>query len=379
MKMCVPVTNRTNYSKLKPVLTELKEQGADDIRIVISSSILLDRLAAPYHDIEADGFAIDKKIDCILMNDSHEAMAKTTGLSMIEHATYFENTRPDMLLVVGDRFDMLSPVVAAAMMNIPIAHIQGGEISGTIDNVIRDIVAKFASVHFVSTEKSLEKLVTWGIEKDRIFNYGCPAVEYIHHLDVGSHFDAAHFHKKFKRKIDIEPGEEFFLVMMHPDTTNDSDFSMKTILECVRELGVKSIVFYPNIDASNFRIVSDMNSFKAYERFYFVNHMPLEDFAHTMAHASCMISNSSAAIREAASFGVPVINIGDRQKGREKNQNTLDVECEAGKIRETIDAVRGRRFPRENLYYKPACAQNIARAIVERLNKNAGDFEKSGA
>jgi len=161
--ICVTLTNRTNYSKLKTVLMDLRKNPLLDCRIVLSSTILLERYGSGYQDLVHDGFEIDKKIDCTLLNDSHEAMAKTTGLSIVEHATYFAWRKPDLLLIVGDRFDMLAPVVSASMMNIPIAHIQGGELSGTIDNVIRDIITKFASLHFVATEKSAQNLFQFGI------------------------------------------------------------------------------------------------------------------------------------------------------------------------------------------------------------------------
>src|SRR5687767_14963945 len=188
-RICATLTNRTNYSKLKKILLGLRDHPALETRIVLSSTILLERYGSGYQDLLNDGFEIDKKIDCTLLNDSHEAMAKTTGLSIIEHATYFGWRRPDLLLIVGDRFDMLAPVVAASMMNIPIAHIQGGELSGTIDNVIRDIITKFASLHFVATEQSAQNLVQFGIPARAVFDYGCPAVEYVSQLDVGPHFD----------------------------------------------------------------------------------------------------------------------------------------------------------------------------------------------
>ena len=147
--ICVTLTNRTNYSKLKTVLLELSKYDEVVFHLVLSSSILLERYGSGYKDLEKDGFEIDKKIDCALMNDSHEAMAKTIGLSIIEHSTYFASRKPDLLLIVGDRYDMLAPVVAAGTMNIPIAHIQGGELSGTIDNVIRDVLTKFSSLHLL--------------------------------------------------------------------------------------------------------------------------------------------------------------------------------------------------------------------------------------
>lgn len=365
--ICVSLTNRTNYSKLKTVLRALRKLPGVQCRIVLSSSILLERYGNSYHDLLRDGFEIDKQIDCALMNDSHEAMAKTVGLSVIEHATYFKWRNPDMLIIVGDRFDMLAPAIAASMMNIPIAHIQGGELSGTIDNVIRDVITRFASLHFVATTQSALNLVRYGVQQSKVFDYGCPAVEYISQIDVGEHFDKARLGKIFKYDIDIGPDEGYFLVMIHPDTTNRNDVNMDAVMEAVSSFGFKAFIFYPNVDAHNSEIVSSIAKYKTNNKFYMIRHMPLEGFIHAMAHCSCMISNSSSGIREAASFGVPVINVGYRQVDRERNKNVIDIEARYGELRPTIEKYMGFRFARSNIYLKPDCAKKIAAEILQYI------------
>ena len=365
--ICVALTNRTNYSKLKTVLFELRKYPDVQCRIVLSSTILLDRYGNGYQDLLRDGFEIDKQIDCILMNDSHEAMAKTVGLSIIEHSTYFQWRKPDLLIIVGDRFDMLAPAVAASMMNIPIAHIQGGELSGTIDNVIRDVITRFASLHFVATEQSALNLVGYGVPQERVFDYGCPAVEYVSQINVGEHFDKTWLGKTFKRPIDIGPDEDFFLVMIHPDTTNRHDVNMDAVLDAVASFGIKAFIFYPNVDAHNSEIVSSISKHKNNDKYYMIRHMPLEGFIHTMAHCCCMISNSSSGIREAASFGVPVINIGHRQVDRERNQNVIDIGDRYEELRPTIEEYMGHRFEKKNIYFKPNCAEQIAAKITQLI------------
>ena len=364
-RICATLTNRTNYSKLKKILLGLRDHPALETRIVLSSTILLERYGSGYQDLIKDGFEIDKKIDCTLLNDSHEAMAKTTGLSIIEHATYFGWRRPDLLLIVGDRFDMLAPVVAASMMNIPIAHIQGGELSGTIDNVIRDIITKFASLHFVATEQSAQNLLEFGISPSAVFDYGCPAVEYVSQLDVGPHFDPKRLGKQFKRDIEIGPREDYFLVIAHPDTTNQHDVNMDAVLAAVAKTEKKALIFYPNVDAHNSEIVASIARYKNNEKFYMIRHMPLEGFTHAMAHCVCMIGNSSAGIREAASFGVPVINIGHRQIDRERNPNVIDIGDDYSRLDDLIAKYAGKRFEKKNLYFQPGCAQKIAREIEQ--------------
>lgn len=362
--ICVALTNRTNYSKLKTVLLELRKFLDLECRIVLSSTILLDRYGSSYQDLLRDGFEIDKKIDCVLMNDSHEAMAKTVGLSVVEHATYFQWRKPDLLLIVGDRFDMLAPAVASSMMNIPIAHIQGGELSGTIDNVIRDVITRFAALHFVATAKSAQNLSNFGVPSKSIFDYGCPAVEYISQIEVGKHFDQNRLGKKFKRDIEIKPGEKYFLVMIHPDTTNRHDVNMDAVMSSIAKFGLKCFIFYPNVDAHNSEIVSSIAKHKNNENFYMIRHMPLEGFIHSIAHCSCMIGNSSSGIREAASFGVPVINIGYRQIDRERNANVIDIGDRYETLDEMIKKHMDARFEKQNIYFKPGCAKKIALEIT---------------
>lgn len=363
--ICIALTNRTNYSKLKTVLYELRKISDLECRIILSSTILLDRYGSGFQDMLRDGFDIDKKIDCVLMNDSHEAMAKTVGLSVVEHATYFEWRKPDLLLIVGDRFDMLAPAIAASMMNIPIAHIQGGELSGTIDNVIRDVITRFAALHFVATEQSAKNLENYGVVPTSIFDYGCPAVEYISQIEVGNQFDQARLGKKFKRNIEIRPGEKYFLVMIHPDTTNRHDVNMDAVMDAVSKFGVKSFIFYPNVDAHNSEIVASIAKHNHNDDFYMIRHMPLESFVHTMAHCSCMISNSSSGIREAASFGVPVVNIGHRQVDRERNVNVIDIGDRYETLEYTIRKYMDFRFEKQNIYFKPGCSKQIASKITQ--------------
>jgi UDP-N-acetylglucosamine 2-epimerase/N-acetylmannosamine kinase len=366
--ICITLTNRTNYSKLKPVLFELRKLPGVQCRIVLSSTILLERYGNGYQDLLRDGFEIDNQIDCVLMNDSHEAMAKTVGLSVVEHATYFKWHKPDLLIIVGDRYDMLAPAIAASMMNIPIAHIQGGELSGTIDNVIRDVITRFASLHFVATEQSALNLINHGVPQGSVFDLGCPAVEYISHIDVAAHFDKTRLGKTFKNEIEIRPGEDYFLVMIHPDTTNRYDIKMDVVLDAVASFNLKAFIFYPNVDAHNSEIVSSIEKYKKNENFYMIRHMPLEGFVHAMAHSTCMISNSSSGIREAASFGVPVINIGHRQIDRERNKNIIDIGEDYGKLIPSINKYMGHRFEKENIYFKPNCAKQIAAKILQFID-----------
>jgi UDP-hydrolysing UDP-N-acetyl-D-glucosamine 2-epimerase len=366
-KLAVVITNRTNYSKQKLVLRALKEFSNVEIEIIASSSILLDRYGAAYHDLEADGLKVDVKLDCLLMNDSHEAMVNTIGLSMIQHSSYFSSFKPDMLLVVGDRFDAIAPAFSASIMNIPIAHIQGGEVSGSIDNKIRDVISKISTLHFVATDVSHARLVQFGMNEEHVFNYGCPAVEYIATMDIGDHFENNELHKKLKHSLDIAKGENFFLVMVHPDTTNQDDVDMNIMLEAITSFKMKTLIFYPNVDANNTAILNAINAFRHLDFVETIKHLPLEGFVHVMGHCACMIGNSSAGIREAASFGTPVVNVGDRQEGRERNSNVIDVRCEYTAIVDAIECGMNTPFEKTNIFYKEDCSKLITKEIVHYM------------
>ncbi len=367
-KLAVVITNRTNYSKLKLVLRALREYDHIAIEIIASSSILLERYGAAYRDLEADGFKVDVKIDCLLMNDSHESMVNTVGLSMIQHSSYYASFNPDMLLVVGDRFDMIAPALAAAIMNIPIAHIQGGEISGSIDNKIRDVISKISYLHFVATEVSKTRLTQFGMDPETIFNYGCPAVDYIAQIDIGDRFNSDKLHKKLKHPINITVDEDYFLVLLHPDTTNEDDVDMRIVLKAVAAFNRKTLIFYPNVDAHNTSILGAISEYRHLEYFDTIKHLPLEGFVHVMGHCACMIGNSSAGIREAASFAVPVVNIGNRQEGRERNPNVIDVPCDHQAIVDAINYGLRTEFSKSNNFHKENCSKMIAAEIAAHMD-----------
>ncbi len=368
-EICVSLTNRTNYSKLKKILFSLNTHENINLKIVLSSTILLDKYGSSFKDIIKDGFSVDKKIDCVLLNDSHEAMAKTIALSLIEHSSYFSTINPDLLLLVGDRFDMVGPALSASMMNIPIAHIQGGETSGTIDNIIRDLLTRMSCLHFVATKKSALNLEKYGIESNRIFNFGCPAVEYISELEVGDHFDSNLLKKKFKNEIIFEKNEKYIIVMIHPDTKNKLDVDMNKVLKIIEALDVKTCIFYPNVDANNNFLISSLNNFRSNNNFIFIKHIPLDGYIHLLAHCSSMITNSSSGIREAGSFGIPVFNLGFRQKDRERNENVIDFGADYSNLKEKINLYLDKKFPKSNIYYKKNCSKLITDKILDFLQK----------
>lgn len=364
-KLIVPICNRTNYSKLQPVLCKLKISGEVEICIVTSSDMAIDERANAIKDILADGFDIHSKIDCLMANDTLESMSKTIGISLIEHSSVYSLISPKAILVVGDRFDILPSVLSARLANIPILHLQGGERSGSIDDVIRDIVTICAERHYVSTDKSFENVNNIAKSKN-IFNFGCPSVEHITNIPVGNYLDVKTFKKDYKNSFGIAPYEKYMLVVAHPNTNDEKDIDMDALLSSVLSFGLKTVVLYPNVDPFNFNIMKGIKNYQ--DSVIRVRHMPIEDFVKLMAHCTCVVGNSSSGIREAASFGVPVVNVGKRQENRERNKNTMDCGPTYEEIRESIDkSIKINKYPPENIYYKKNSSQNICDDILDYL------------
>lgn len=364
MKICVPICNRTNYSKLRPILSLMK----DEVEILASSSLILERHGNAIVDIEDDGFDIAAKVDCLMANDRPSSTIKTLSISMIEHSCVLERSKFDAMLVVGDRYDMLAPVLSANFMGLPILHIQGGERTGCVDDAVRDIITVCSEEHYVSTESSANRVKNI-VEHNKVFNVGCPAVEAVSKVDVGEKLYTNCFKKQYKNPINILPDEDYFLLSVHPNSLIKEDIDMEKIIRSCIGFNKKCVVFYPNIDAYNSNILQNINKHR--DSLILIKHAPFEDFVKLMAHARCFIGNSSSGIREAACFGTPVVNIGMRQSFRERNANVIDVDCVeqhiCAAIEKSLDVIR---YEKDNIYYKPNSSLKIVdliRTFKDRL------------
>jgi len=359
-RLMVPIVNRTNYTKLRPILTSLNNEDIE-LNIIPSSGLVVTSLGDGIKDIVED-LDIHSMIDCLLKNDTPESLSKSIGISIIEHAKTIRELKPQALLVVGDRFDMISSVIPALMDNVPILHIQGGEQTGCIDDKIRDMISMCSSHHYVSTELSAERLrrITGS---NNVFNYGCPAVEFISNFPIENKLNVKNFHKHFKDDIPIRPNEEYFLTIVHPNTVEYNDIDMEIVLESVEDFGLKNIIIYPNVDTYNSKIINAIR--KHNKNIIKIKHCPMEDFAQLMAHASCMIGNSSAGIRESASFATPTVNIGTRQQNRERNNNVVDCVCSKESIVSAINEAMSLQLTTNNIYYQPGGIQKICSSIMD--------------
>jgi UDP-hydrolysing UDP-N-acetyl-D-glucosamine 2-epimerase len=356
-KICVYTSNRSEYSRLKSVLENIKKRDDMELYLVVTGCHLLERYGKSINDIEKDGFKVHEKIYTVIEGENPITMSKSTGLSIIEMTTYLNNLRPDFLLIVGDRYDLIPAVIAASYMNIPIAHIQGGEMTGSIDEVIRHAVTKFAHLHFPSTERSREIIIRMGEDPKRVFRVGCPSIDLLLRINPGTQrelFNTPSIVPKVRRKL--KPDQPFLLVIQHPVTTEyeQSYHQIEETLFALHEIKIQTIMIYPNLDAGSDLIVTAIRRFCARnepEYLFLYKHFEFETFARLLYHTSCIVGNSSAGIRESCYWGTPSVNIGTRQNNRERGKNVIQVGYNRHEIKEAIlHQLRTGRYPRENIY-----------------------------
>lgn len=344
-KVCVVVTARPSYSRVKTALAAIRDNPALELQLVVAASALLDRYGSAVDYMQRDGFDIAARVYSVLEGQTPTAMAKTTGIGLLELATVFDNLRPDVVVTVADRYETLSTAVAAAYMNIPVAHIQGGEITGSIDEKVRHAVTKLADVHLVSTDKAAERVVRMGEEPSSVFVTGCPSIDLAAEMlaDPRLDFDIFARYGGVGPVFDLSDG--YVVVMQHPVTT-EYELARRHVtetLQVIDALDVPALWFWPNVDAGADGTSSGIRTFREAReprRIHFFKNMAPLDFLKLLHHSRCLVGNSSVGIRECSYLGVPVVNIGTRQAGRDRGHNVVDVDYD----RDEIAAAVGRQL-----------------------------------
>ena len=341
-KVCVVVASRANYARIRSVLQALRDRDDVELQLIAAASALLERFGTAVDVMESDGFEPDALIRLIIEGENPATMAKSTGLGLLELPTVFEMLEPDIVVTVADRFETIATAIAAAYMNLPVAHTQGGEVSGSIDESVRHSVTKLAHVHFPATELSARRVIAMGEDPSMVFNVGCPSIDLVAQTDLGHQRDMLEELSKRGVGDDIDPDRPYLLVMQHPVTTEygQSFEQINETLDAVAEVGMQTLVFWPNVDAGSEQVAKGIRMFREKGRdhgFHFFRNLPADQFARLMAHASCMIGNSSAALREGAFLGTPAVTIGTRQQDRERGDNVVHVPHDADAI---VRAVR---------------------------------------
>jgi UDP-hydrolysing UDP-N-acetyl-D-glucosamine 2-epimerase len=370
-KICVPIINRANYGRLKPVLEAIQNHPKLQLQLIVGSSAILSRYGNAVDIIEKDGFIVDRKFHMIVEGENPTTMVKSTGLGLIELASIFEDLCPDIVIAHGDRFETIAIAIAASFMNIYTADTMAGEVSGSIDESIRHALARFAHMHFVSTKKCEERLISWGEEPERIFRTGCPGIDNLKGRDLG--IDQNLFSKYTSgvgNKIDLV--KPYLVVLQHPVTTEEKDGGRQAreVLEAIHELNIPTVWFWPNVDAGSDRISREIRIFREKNKdkdpIYFIKNISPDDFNKLIYNCACLVGNSSVAVREGSFLGIPVVNIGNRQSGRESGHNAINVGYDKNRI---IDAVRRQishgKYESEDIYGDGSASKKIADILAE--------------
>lgn len=344
-KIAVVITARPSYSRVKTVLEAIKNHTSLELQLIVAASALLDRYGSAVNYIEKDGFTIAAKVFNVLEGENLTAAAKTTGIGILELSTVFDNLKPDIVVTVADRFETMATAIAASYMNIPLAHIQGGEVTGNIDEKVRHSITKLADYHFVASENARERVVKLGEDSKFVFNTGCPSIDLAKQVKENSPklpFDPYDKYGGVGSKPELSDG--YLVVMQHPVTNEyqDSRIHIEATLQAVYELNKPTLWFWPNVDAGADGTSTGIRAFRETHQLpnvHFFKNMEGKDFLHLLNHADCLIGNSSVGIRECAYLGVPVVNIGSRQHRRDRGDNVLDVTYH---IEEIKDAIKNR-------------------------------------
>ncbi|KKW42379.1 MAG: UDP-N-acetylglucosamine 2-epimerase [Candidatus Magasanikbacteria bacterium GW2011_GWA2_56_11] len=369
-KICFVITSNIHYGRSKTLLQELRRRPGVELQIIVGASAILPTYGDVLAAMAADGFKPNAKITMTFEGGSPVAMAKTTGVGITEFATAFENLEPDVVVVRADRYEVLSAAVASAYLNIPVAHIEGGDVSGTIDESVRHAITKLAHIHFATNEVSRNRILRMGERPEYVFDVGSPELEYVaeHTYDIAPDFITT---IGVGEAIDIT--KRFIIVMQHPVTSEvgSNREHVEETLDAVHSLRVPAIWFWPNVDAGTDEVSKGIRVFRERhnpENIRFIKYLSADEFVALLKRAACLVGNSSAGIKECSFLGTPVVNIGTRQQGRIRAGNVVDAGYDAAAIRQAVQQQLAHGpYASSTIYYKPGACRRIA-DILESID-----------
>ncbi|MCC7546830.1 MAG: UDP-N-acetylglucosamine 2-epimerase (hydrolyzing) [Burkholderiales bacterium] len=371
-KICVVVNSRANYGRIKSFLRAAKAHSGLRLQLIVGASALLYRFGEAIKIIRADGFEPDSVVHSIVEGETPTTMAKSTGLAIVELATHFENLKPDVVLTVADRFETLATAVASSYMNIPLAHTQGGEVTGSIDESVRHAITKLAHIHFPATERAREYLIRMGEDPGAIHLTGCPAIDLLAEADLSITYELLERYKGVGAPLD--PAKPYMVVLQHPVTTEYGEGfkQVNETLQAVAAMGKRGLQvawLWPNVDAGSDDVAKGLRVFRERHRpdyMHFYRNFSPEDYARLINNAHCLVGNSSSGLREGAFLGVPCVNIGSRQRGRERASNVVDAPHDARAIEAAIlRQLDHGRYPRSLMFGDGSAGARIADVLAE--------------
>ena len=366
-KVCVVLVDRANYGRLKPVVGAIHRHPDLQLQVIASGTMVLERFGHPVDVVRADGFPVDGEIHIELEGSTPTTMAKSVGFGMVEFSSEFQRLKPDVVLLIGDRYEALAAAIAAAYMNLCLFHIQGGEVSGSIDESARHAISKFAHFHFPSTRRSADYLIRMGERPDTILGVGCPGSDIARVMDRT--LDSEIINGRGGGVL-IDVRKPYLLVLFHPTTTEygGERHQMEELLEALFAVRQQTVLLWPNIDAGADHVSKAIRVFRDRHQPEWlrtlVNLAP-EEYSKVLANAACAVGNSSSFVRDAGYHGTPVVLVGRRQEGREVDKHVTRVDPVAAEVEHAIrlQLEHGRYAP-SLLYGDGFVSERIADALT---------------
>lgn len=370
-KICVVVTARPSYARIKTALTAIRSHPDLELQLVVAASAVLERYGDALKYIKADGFEVKSTVFMVLEGENLVTSAKSTGLGMMELATVFDNLKPDMVITIADRYETLATAAAASYMNIPLVHMQGGEVTGSIDEKVRHAVTKLADYHFTCTEIASERVRKMGEHAEHVYTTGCPSIDIAADVLKAPELDFNPFSRYGGVGDPVDLKQGYVVVLQHPVTT-EYESSRKHIVETlygVKDANLATLWFWPNVDAGSDGTSKGIRIFREKEKpvnFHFFKNFEASDFLKLLCNSKAIIGNSSVAIRECSFLGVPAVNVGTRQSGRERGSNVIDVDYDRHQILGAIQKHLGTgKRERSTLYGDGKAGVRIADLLSE--------------
>jgi UDP-hydrolysing UDP-N-acetyl-D-glucosamine 2-epimerase len=370
-KVCVVVTARPSYARIKTALRAIAERSDLELQLVVAASALLGRYGDTVEYIKRDGFPIAARVYMVVEGENPLTAAKSTGLGLVELATLLDNLQPDVVVTIADRYETLATAVAASYMNIPVAHVQGGEVTGSIDEKVRHAVTKLSDLHFVSTRRAAERVIRMGEEPAHVFVTGCPSIDLASAILERPALDFDPFTKYGGVGPAFDPARGYVVVLQHP-VTNEHEEARHQVTEtlaAVESSGLQAFWFWPNVDAGSEGTSKGIRVFREQQHgagIHFYRNMSPEDFLRLAHNSRAVVGNSSFGVRESAVLGIPVVNIGTRQEGRERAANVVDVPHDRAAILSALTRQAAHaRYPSDHLYGDGRAGQRIAELLAE--------------
>ena len=369
--VCVVVGSRANYSSIKSVMRAVQVHAELNLQLVVGASALLGRYGQVEWLIKSDGFKIDERLYMLVEGETPGTMAKSTGLGLIELPSVFDRLAPDVVVTVGDRFETMATTLAAAYMNIPVAHTMGGEVSGTIDESIRHAVTKFAHIHFPASQGAAERIIALGERPETVHAVGCPRIDLVAEiLANGTDHDLSEDVMKVGVGDRFDLNEPFLLVSQHPVTTEygEGRKQIAATLSAVKKTDLPAIVLWPNADAGAEDFAAGIRKWREQgldDKMHFVKNLPIATYVRLMKRTACLVGNSSSGIREGAFIGTPCVNVGSRQTMRERGKNVIDASYDEDCIANAINSqLSNGAYPMDPLYGDGESGNRVAEILA---------------